>query len=78
MLLESVTSSWAGHQNMEGFPFWPKTLPTKSSYKQDEIHQVTKTKCFRTVKWVRLWRRVGRNTSTGKHIWKWQDAYWLD
>lgn len=78
MLIENVTSSCAGHQNMKGFPLLPKTLPTKSSYKQGRAHQVTETKWFRTVRWVRVMRRVGRNQSTGKHIWKWKDTYWLD
>ncbi|MDO8728479.1 MAG: hypothetical protein Q7K26_01160 [bacterium] len=78
MLIAKVVSSWAGHQNLQGFPLWPKTLPTKSSYKLDKVHQITKTKCFRTVRWIRVMRRVGLNWSTRKPIWKWTDAYWLD
>mgnify|MGYP001596695513 CR=1 FL=1 len=77
MFLEQVTASWAGHQTMKGFPLLPKTLPTESSYKRGDS-QITKTRCFRTVRWARVWRRVGRNPSTGKDIWKWKDAYWID
>lgn len=78
MLIKSMTASWAGHESMVGFPILPKTLPTKSSYKLGGQHHVTKTKCFRTVRWMRVIRRVGLDQSTGKHLWKWEDAYWLD
>lgn len=78
MIFEAILSSWAGYQHMEGFPLLPKTLPTKNSYKNGGVHQITQTKWFRTVRWARVWKRVGRNSATGKHIWKWVDAYWLD
>lgn len=78
MLIERMTASWAGHESVVGFPLWPKTLPTKASYKVELQHPLTKTKCFRAVRWVRVWRRVGMDRSTGKHRWKWKDAYWLN
>ncbi len=76
MLFENVTASWAGYQHVEGFPLLPKILPTQSSYKNGGV-QITKTKWLKTVRWARVWRRVGRD-SAGKHIWKWKDAYWIE